>query len=79
LDGGWSLPLTVEGVSLLLGARQAIGGRDRVALAQALALEFDAMSRWMTRSRIASPKVGSPMISCQRATGTWLVIKSEPF
>ena len=27
------------------------------------------------RSRMASAKVGSPMISCQRSTGTWLVIE----
>ena len=35
-------------------------------------------ARWTTRSRMASPKVMSPMISCQRDTGTWLVISSEP-
>jgi hypothetical protein len=40
----WSLPLTVEWVSLPVGVRQAFGGRDRVELAQAFALEIDAMS-----------------------------------
>ena len=32
---------------------------------------------WSTRSRIASPRVGSPMTSCHEAKGTWLVISSE--
>ena len=36
-------------------------------------------ARWTTRSRIASPIVGSAITSCQRLTGTWLVMSSEPF
>jgi hypothetical protein len=32
----------------------------------------------MMRSRIASARVGSPITSCQRLAGTWLVISSEP-
>src|SRR6202167_2604911 len=32
----------------------------------------------MTRSRMASASVGMPIRSCQRSTGTWLVMMSEP-
>src|SRR5262249_21770038 len=30
------------------------------------------------RSRMASASVGSPMTSCQLATGSWLVMRMEP-
>ena len=33
---------------------------------------------WMMRSRMASARVGSPMIWCQCSTGTWLVISRDP-
>jgi hypothetical protein len=33
---------------------------------------------WTRRSRIASARVGSPTISYQWSTGTWLVMISEP-
>ena len=33
---------------------------------------------WTTRSRMASARVGFPMISYQRSIGTWLVMISEP-
>src|ERR1700739_2098903 len=35
-------------------------------------------ARWIMRSRMASAKVGSPMTSCQRLTGTWLVTSRDP-
>ena len=35
-------------------------------------------ARWTMRSGIASARVGSPITSCQRLTGTWLVISSDP-
>src|SRR5438309_8413537 len=35
-------------------------------------------ARWMMRSRMASARVGSPMTSCQRLTGIWLVTSSDP-
>ena len=35
-------------------------------------------ARWMMRSRMASARVGSPMTSCQRLIGTWLVTSSDP-
>src|SRR6266478_6862558 len=35
-------------------------------------------ARWMMRSRMASPRVGSPITSCHRLTGTWLVISKDP-
>jgi hypothetical protein len=45
LFGSWSLPLTVELVSLFLGVRRVFGdrNRDRVALAETFAFELDAM------------------------------------
>ena len=33
---------------------------------------------WMNRSRMASASVGLPTMSCQRSTGTWLVMISDP-
>src|SRR5271166_6329809 len=33
---------------------------------------------WTRRSRMASASVGSPTISYQRSTGTWLVMIREP-
>ena len=33
---------------------------------------------WTSRSRMASAMVGSPTISYQRSTGTWLVMITEP-
>src|SRR5207248_11202382 len=35
-------------------------------------------ARWMMRSRMASAKVGSPMTSCQRLIGIWLVTSRDP-
>ena len=35
-------------------------------------------ARWMMRSRMASARVGSPITSCQRLTGSWLVISRDP-
>ena len=35
-------------------------------------------ARWMMRSRMASARVGSPMTSCQRLAGSWLVTSRDP-
>ena len=64
LGGAGPLPLTVEWVSFLPGGRQAFGGRDRVALAQALALELDAMCTVndAVQNRIAQGRIANDFV-----------------
>ena len=55
-----------------------------VVVSGAIFLRMDPPCSWMRwalwtrRSRMASAMVGSPMTSCQRSRGSWLVIKVAP-
>jgi hypothetical protein len=59
-------------------------GAGQARLCGAVFLRSDSPRSWRrwalctTRSRMASASVGSPMMSCQRSTGSWLVISVAP-
>src|ERR1035437_8808235 len=55
-----------------LRSRQAAAGLRRLSPLRSM-----RWALWTTRSRMASASVGSPTISYQWSTGTWLVMISE--
>jgi hypothetical protein len=85
---GWPASRAPARITLLVAARARAGDpwqqRDQVFFfSPALRRRLSPLSsmRWALctmRSNIASPRVGSAMMSCHCASGTWLVIKSDP-
>jgi hypothetical protein len=64
----------------LTGKQLAKGMPWQIALSSEQAVELRARVRRTTRSRERHREsVESPITSCHRLTGTWLVISSEPF
>ena len=55
---------TVEEVSLLLEFRQAFGGRDRAAFAQAFTFQFDAMNALAhsVEDRVAERRIAADVV-----------------